>query len=329
MSARIKRFCFRGFLFHGAGLTILVLCGSPAPAARAQETVDLFILAGQSNATGVADHNGTASRPAEPLSGPLPDPRIKYWHSSGGINTPREDSLFWGRLDTLSQGDYGPEFGLGRELDAQGHNTAIIKVAWGGTSLGNHWNSRTNGQLWQQWQQATTSAINALQANGIQVRARGFFWMQGESDALNQSFAEGYEINFSHLIEDVDLHLTGLGVAVDEMRYVTGLIDGTSGNFGGTFPWNDEVIAAQRGVMNSMGPRGRWISTDLFETYDEAPWLGINDALHFTGTGSTQLGTAFAQAWASPVPEPTFPLVGGIVLGWMANRRGRRTGRRG
>ena len=251
------------------------------------EIVDVFFLAGQSNASGrVSTGYSVDPRDAE----------IRYYYRTDGPSTSEANSggAFSG-LGPLASGYYGPEISMGRSLLDLGYNVAIVKVSDGGTNLSSNWNSTSNGNWWSIWKTNTSNALAALAASGHTVRLQGFFWMQGETDAESSTRAAAYPANFTHLVNNVSVHLSGLGYDASGMGFVTGLVRSAHGDYA------EQIRDAQKSVMDA-APRGAW-----FDTND----LGTSDNLHYNAAGVATLGARFASTFAS-IPEPsTYALIMG------------------
>lgn len=129
-------------------------------------TVDVFFLAGQSNASGRVS-SGYVSDPR--------DAQVQYYYRTDG--PPANNVTSGGEFTTLGplgSGFYGPEITMGRQLVDFGYNPAIIKVSDGGTSLAVDWNSQTSGPWWTNWQNDAAAALSELVADGDTPVLRGF-----------------------------------------------------------------------------------------------------------------------------------------------------------
>ena len=127
-----------------------------------------------------------------------------------------------------SSGMFGPEFGVARTLHDMGRRKVIIlKVTYGFQSLGQSsspiipfdWNvNSTSGdpnrpksytQLKNQFDQLT----NHLRSQGKKYTVDGIFWMQGETDTLQNEYAAAYQQNLTDLVnkarQDLQLHPYG------------------------------------------------------------------------------------------------------------------------
>ena len=169
----------------------------------AQETIDLFIWAGQSNALG--KKGDAAAYPTDPNN---LDEQIRFnWsigngRNSGGWTTMQpQDGYF-------SNGHFGAEVTFSRKLQQQGYNTAIFKFSQGATSIYNHWLNPGDGGLYDDMISDLNTAITTLENQGHTVNIKGFVWIQGESDSNSQPAASAYFNNLTMLISDLRNNVT-------------------------------------------------------------------------------------------------------------------------
>lgn len=165
------------------------------------KTLDLFILAGQSNAQGT---QGNANQ--LPIDNDDLDRKVRFnWTVFG-----QRSSNGWQSLQPqqgiFPSGHFGAEISLGRNLVKAGYNTAIFKFCRGGTSLHTDWKKPGENGIYDAMVTEYTRAINQLQKEGYTVRVRGFIWIQGESDSRNQTSANLYYSNLKILLN----HLRGI-----------------------------------------------------------------------------------------------------------------------
>lgn len=242
------------------------------------DVVDVFFLAGQSNASGRVS------------TGYSQDPRdagVRYYYRTDGPSAFNTTSNGWTTLQPLSTGYYGPEISLGRELVSLGFNPAIIKVTDGATSLGTDWNSQLSGTWWNNWVADTDDAISSM--GNVDIRLSGFFWLQGENDALSESFSNDYEANFTSFVNEVGNVLGSLGQDDSNMPFVTALIQDN-------WIYSDQVRESQRNVMESR------LDHYWFDTDD----LTLKDSAHFDKESVAEIGRRFAASTnLKPVPEPS------------------------
>ncbi len=284
--------------------TACLLIAGATSAVRA-EAIDVFLLAGQSNASGRVSTGYTVD---------TRDAKVRYYYRTDGPSNNDVNSGAFVTLGPLGSGYYGPEITLGRSLVDQGYNPAIVKVSDGGTSLNSHWNSRTNGTWWNHWKSTVATSLSQLQSAGHTVNIRGFFWLQGETDAESQTAANNYQANFANFTADVASFLSLLGHDTSELTYVTALIRNPSG----TAAYVPEVRLAQQAVMSSLSRGGYFDTNDLTTAADN---------LHFDAPAIATIGNRFAENYASAVPEPSIALIAGAAV-MLLGRSGRTSLRR-
>ncbi|OHB77694.1 MAG: hypothetical protein A2Z34_09830 [Planctomycetes bacterium RBG_16_59_8] len=179
-------------------IVIVALLGVAHSVAWAEE-LELFILAGQSNAQGWAG-NG-ASYPADPDNA---DKNIPfYWE------TPKHSSSngTWTHLQAqggrFPKGHFGPEIAFARNLRKAGYKPALFKYTLGGTSLAADWGEPGGKGMYGRMVEELKKAIGLLEKEGHTVTPRGFVWIQGESDGSSDTMATGYEARLKRLIDDL------------------------------------------------------------------------------------------------------------------------------
>ena len=122
-----------------------------------------------------------------------------YWYL--GLN-PGEP---WSNARQFNDGEdvkeYGPEYTVVRALVAArpGDKFHIVKYAPGGTALANEWDLP---DAWGGYgaYQALKQWVLLAKAAKPGVPVSGFFWLQGESDAIVTAYANAYAANLSTLI---------------------------------------------------------------------------------------------------------------------------------
>lgn len=190
------------------------------------DTATDFWWAG-SNGQGLNDAQIQAFFPFYNASG-----QMGWDYSGGGNNLPGSQRLL-NNLDgpqttgsgSQSTGLFGSEFGIARTLYEMGRRKVIIlKVTYGFQSLGQStsplipfdWNVNSTSndpsrpksytQLKNQFNQLTAY----LKSQNMKYTVDGIFWMQGETDTLQDSYANAYKQNLTNLVaaakEDLQLH---------------------------------------------------------------------------------------------------------------------------
>ena len=283
---------------HTAWIAVIVIFGLHG---RARANIlDIFFLAGQSNASGRV------------TTGYAPDPRdtlVQYYYRTDG--PPPNDVTSGGTFTTLQplgSGYYGPEISAGRSLVDLGLDPVIIKISDGSTTLALDWNSTVPGVWWDHWRTDVQDALGDLVAAGNSVRLQGFFWLQGESDDT-ASEANAYQSNFLNFTNDVTLHLSGLGYDTSKFGFITALIQDRGG-------FNSIVRSAQQTVMDSMA-NGSW-----FDTND----LSVFDGVHFDPASVATIGERFVTTYSLlllPEPSTVTLFVWSAMMVGMGRRRDR------
>jgi len=162
----------------------------------AGKTVDLIIVAGQSNAVGFDAH-------APELPKSSYDKNIMFWWKCGAPPADESDSSSnheWTTLQTQPKGvvkpgqtgnfrdpkgGFGSEINLARTLYK--HNPkqklAVIKVAYNATCV-DQWNPKQKKSLYNVMMTEVKLAMEKAKKKGITLRPRLFVWIQGESDSF-------------------------------------------------------------------------------------------------------------------------------------------------
>lgn len=140
--------------------------------------VHLFTVAGQSNAVGRGDSQGSPSIPT--------DDAIEYIQSTDSLENPLTDPVD-GNSDASDTGSAWPAY-CDEYLTLVGETPAIVGTAKGGTAQNStadtgsgNWD--TGGQLQADAVTWTNNAITKLEAAGNTVEHKGILWHQGERDA--------------------------------------------------------------------------------------------------------------------------------------------------
>ena len=283
------------------------------------EAVQVFIIAGQSNATGQGNRGGL-DRDIQL------QPDVRYWYDTdrGISRKPGSRDRGFSTLRPLG-GTIGPELGAGHILaDSIEEEIVIVKVAQGGTTLtqldrATDWSIDSTDELYDKLISNVQQATEALVAEGKQVDLAGFFWMQGESDAISSSplpdgAVESYQTNLERFIQKTrdDLATPQLPFFIGKLRIGDGTDFRTS--VFGTYDFTPDIWAAQAGAAAS-DPDTYLIDTSDFSLKD--------DHLHFNQAGQLDLGMAFANAYLQTLPEPSTVLLCCFAFGTLLNVRRR------
>lgn len=203
-------------------LGLLSLMVSPALAA---EKVQVFVLAGQSNMQGHGKINSDANEGQGSLTwmvrNPETAPKFQHLIDPQGQWRERDDVLIWyferrGKLAPgfgVQTGFIGPELGFGQVVgEALEAPVLLIKLAWGGKSLGQDFRPPSSGgEVGPYYREVVTQTRQVLAEaktlfpehadRGFELA--GFGWHQGWNDRINQQFNEEYERNMANFIRDI------------------------------------------------------------------------------------------------------------------------------
>ena len=247
-------------------------------------SIDVYLVAGQSNASGYTSY-------AEDKMFALDDnylygfQNIMYAgdaESSSGSTTVHHEHPW--SLARVGQGagtnKIGPEVGMAKVLSSyynaqSGKEAGIIKLAHGGTALldniggenacNGNWVSpsyeatitakdpgKLTGGLFRRLLDQVEKNVNELKAMGYEtINIKGLYWMQGESDKTNPT---EYLKAFKYFASDVRTYLTNrLGIDCSNMPIIIGEISRTSGSAtSGNVNTNNAFIAMQNTIPDNV-----------------------------------------------------------------------------
>jgi alpha-galactosidase len=203
--------------------------GQPAQPAKdaPAKPVKVFVLAGQSNMEG---HGFVAAEPKRNegkgsleyvAKQPATADKFKHLLTKDGKWAQRDDVWvhYLDRKGKLTAGfgvkddRIGPELGFGWVVgDAFDEPVLLIKLAWGGKSLGKDFRPPSAGgevgPYYKEVIDRTKAVLSDLKKEFPEFGDRGyelagFGWHQGWNDRINQAFNDEYEKNMAHFIRDV------------------------------------------------------------------------------------------------------------------------------
>jgi hypothetical protein len=287
-----------------AALAVLAVCTLSAVPLSAATKV--FLLAGQSNMSGVGGYSGYlhespwsdppynhADVPCpEPYRSPLP--AVKFWNYGYG-KKPADfvnDPLVGDGWVALQPGfghradQFGPELGFGHRLHQlfPKDDIYLIKSAYGGTDLGAHWNPnpKTMGPRYKQFHERVHAALANLRKAGRNPKIVGMIWMQGENDSTVAPFAQDYEKNLKNLIATVRAEFKA-----PDMKFVIGRITDMSKVW--TTPELIRTVRMAQQRVPAIVGNAAWIDTD------DLKWGYYG---HYGTKGLIELGIRFANQFA-------------------------------
>jgi hypothetical protein len=172
---------------------------------------------------------------------------------------------------------FGPDVTFARSVaDSTKRRVFIYKWALGGQNL--DVNFLRKGGLYDWMIQNKGKIEKDLRTRfNASPRYRGFFWMQGESDA-NDTMAPKYAANLAELMQRVRRDF-GASIPVHLGRLST---------FTNHPNWM--AVRAAQVAFAEADSNAHWIDTDSFEVFPK-------DRIHFNNNGAMSLGHAFAQSY--------------------------------
>lgn len=273
-----------------------------AASAQTAESIDLLIVAGQSNAVGYdtdltqlgADELDASIRFRFRVGDPPPDQhdsisaREKWTLLSGqplGNPGPKAEPRQYGNFVNPT-GGFGPEISLARKLKRRDQQAgraselAVVKVAFSGTSVADDWDPTGEGKrgaCYRALVEEVLAARKLAEADGLKVNFRGLVWVQGESDAnANDAakYAERLMAMFTRLRRDIQAERMPILVSVnvhfheDKNQFMP------------------DIIAAQKRVGYELSDC-RYVDTS---------GAGLANPVHFNSQGTLEIGNRFASA---------------------------------
>ncbi len=252
------------------------------------ETVRVFVFAGQSNMEG-ADSKVADIERFPPFSGlDQPQPDVRFWHCIGREDKATSDG--WTALQPV-RGMVGPELSFARKVTANiKAPIAIIKIAAGGTTLGGDWNpvDPQGFKLYPLALDHVQRALQALDKQRVRWRLEGFMWHQGENDMFNDDYRGSYGGNLRAYMARwrEDLKAPGLRFYVGEL--CTKTIWGMD-----LRPRMYEISVGQRGATNA-DPLAQYVPTSHIGVEIGG---GVGLHYHYGTLGQLEHGECYADAY--------------------------------
>lgn len=214
----------------GRAFAVVFLVSGLASMARVESVdkgpVKVFILAGQSNMEGAGAVKANPQRNMGKgsleylVKAPATADRFKHLVDKKGEWVVRDDVWIWyfdrkGGLTVgygASDDRIGPELQFGHVVgDRYENQVLLIKVAWGGKSLGKDFRPPSSGgevgpnykQLFEHVREVLANLkthFPKYAGQGYEIAGLG--WHQGWNDRVNQEFNDAYEENLANFIRD-------------------------------------------------------------------------------------------------------------------------------
>ena len=179
---------FKKYLVCGA----LLLCTHFAFA----DNIELHVMGGQSNMQGW--RSDAQSYPADPqrLDQTIPF----YFEAVDYASSGRTWESLRSQEGHFLKGHFGPEVTFARSLRTFGFHPYIFKFSFGSSSLVDVWKAPGQGGLYDRMIRELQLATRLLEQAGHTVEIKSFTWIQGETDAKNDQYANQYYWNLQRLI---------------------------------------------------------------------------------------------------------------------------------
>lgn len=284
------------FTYLFTNRVIVVLCCFASAVADQPATVDLVIVAGQSNAVGYD------AKPSE-LPSDVSDKDVLFWWKTGDPPPDEHDSSSrqkWTHLQlqplgnpikprhdrqygnfAQSAGGFGPEIGFAREWQKHcKRRLAIVKTAFSGTGLGRDWDPKSNGEsgaCFRTLVSEVKKAIESARADHLQLQPKAILWVQGESDA-NAVDVKLYEKRLKQMLSELRIQLDSpslMALVAVNTRFQKGRNQ-----------FMAEIVQAQRDYAD----------TDPLCVYVDTVKASIANDVHFDAQGTLLVGQLFAEA---------------------------------
>ena len=254
--------------------------------AHSQTHLKVYLIGGQSNATGVG------------LVADLPGEYKKELHNIKSYTSLHCDSLVADKWLFMRPGyganlqQHGCEISFAHKLATlyPKDSIAIIKCTLGGSVLETQWKSPSAGgptdpdhHLFQYFVNTVNNALNSL-GTDYTYEIAGMIWMQGESDGMTTAWANKYEDNLTWFIKDMRDTLNA-----PKMPFVIGKISEIT-----YWPFANIIRQSQDNVAEKMGNVGIIDAND----YPIGP-----DHVHYNSSGLIRMGNDFATELSIVINE--------------------------
>ncbi len=281
------------------------------PVTGSENIINVYLIAGQSNAVGYGKDTGNEIRKSDPRFSDGFE-NVLYYGSQERWNG-KNLGIGFSPL-TLGMGvaadSSGAEIGIASAIADNGEMNAIIKCAWGATHLypdANYdislkqgtWTSPSYikdnqvdlsknpliGNMYNRFEKTVIDGLQLLIEDGYTPVIKGVWWMQGEAEMFTLEMASKYRDLFKALISDTRNMLSRTtGYDCSYVPFVCGLPKWNSNNSAPP-PYQNYVRTAMMTVAEEV---------DNVNYVDCMP-LNQHDDWHFDAAGQKYLGEKFVE----------------------------------
>ena len=261
------------------------------------EQLDVVLLFGQSNATGVAS--------VEYLKNDYPsnyelarlyvDKVMINYFVDNGANTSEGKFVSTALGQGANQFYFGPEVGMAYWLQNSPRKTCILKYTWGGTILDSQWldSNYKRGELYNAAMNFVSASMDYLISKGYKASIVAICWMQGESDAYSDETTKRYYKNTDKFVSYLRKDLENYSEE-DFMFIDAGISD--------SIIWKNykEVNKAKEDYASTHKNCYYFSTIDLGLTVDKEP-VDSPDIAHYDSDSMFTLGQKFARYVYQPM----------------------------
>lgn len=297
------------------------------------KALDVYILAGQSNAAGFTPVAGLYK--GYTYGGTVDEEKLAEYENGYtdvlyyGVTQSADPATAGARLQFVHAGQghagtrLGPELGFAEGMHAyyggSAGKAAVLKYAVGATSLGNFQNSTSDefgtwmspsmieeygeenlclnaGLLYENLLVTVRMGLQAMIEAGYEPVIRGVMWMQGEADSTREDLANLYQKHLSALITDLRGDLTGIMTELEIAQdcSATPFVIGKIGADLQNAAYEDVVREQMQKTAASMTAVRCAETGDLLVPDPN----DNNDVWHFSAKGILAVGNRFAEMLA-------------------------------
>ena len=330
-----------GALIAVITILVLMICFTLTPNAeeigetKAENTINVWLIGGQSNAVGYGkDAPMEAESDTRYYTG---FENVLYYGNHEQWKYNEDDfvptTIGLGRTADNNDVRYtssGSEIGIANALGDTGEMNAIIKFAYGGTYLypkqsasindnAKTWtspsylaahpemNTGSNiGALYTLFVDTVTEGLSLLREKGYTPVVKGMWWMQGENEGMNETYAAAYEELLRCLVNDVRAELGNItGEDYSDLPFICGNVM-RNPNDATQYPALDVVNAAQAAVANELNNVAVLTKSD----YSSQSFFGYHDGWHFNVDTYNYMGEKFVEMVLDMTNENLVSVVG-------------------
>ena len=276
-------------------LTLLCIGANTSSARGDEETLRVFLFAGQSNMVGSDSRARDVHRfpPFKDFDQAQED--VLFTYCIGREHKHRSEG--WVSLAPVNE-VIGPELSFARTLREHiKAPIAVIKVAAGGTHLGGDWNpDEPQGfKMYPLMLETVRAALAELEEKKISYRVEAFMWHQGENDMFEEGYMPAYGENLENFLASWrrDLELPELPFFIGELCTKT--------------IWGMDL----RPRMYAISVGQRYVTeSDPLATYVPTSHVGVEIGggvglhYHYGTLGQLQHGINYADAYLASIGEP-------------------------